>query len=538
MATIRDVARLARVSVATVSRVLNGSNKVSFRSRMAVLQAQKELGFYLNANARALVQRDSHTIGIVVSEISDPYFGAAVRACDDAIHEMGYTLLVGQGYHNADRERRAIDDLLSYQCRGLIIHALALSDAELKHYMDNVPYMVLINRILPGYEDRCLNCDNYMGECLAIEELIAHGHRKIAFINSLHNIMDSEERLQGYRDTLAKYNIVYNPDLVFKGTPSLEGGAEAAKILLERFEPIKDFTAVACYSDVMAAGLMATLHHHHLRIPEDISIIGFDNLYLSYCLIPALSTVNNPVTLMAKEAVLRSLDLYEGNAVAEPHRMDVKLISRESVAAPAIIRKVGVTRKSRQSASSGTTTSATATTKATKATPKKASASKAKTAAAKTTSAKSAATAATAAATTTTAPTTTTAAVKKSTRKASASATADPVLPLMASVPEDSAEVRSTAKKASSKAKTAPVVAKAEPATNATKATAKTAAKTTPVKKATPVTKAKAKGTAEDKATSVAKANAATKAAKATTTSKGAASKNAATTTRTAKSKA
>lgn len=523
MATIRDVARLARVSVATVSRVLNGSNKVSFRSRMAVLQAQKELGFYLNANARALVQRDSHTIGIVVSEISDPYFGAAVRACDDAIHEMGYTLLVGQGYHNADRERRAIDDLLSYQCRGLIIHALALSDAELKHYMDNVPYMVLINRILPGYEDRCLNCDNYMGECLAIEELIAHGHRKIAFINSIHNIMDSEERLQGYRDTLAKYNIVYNPDLVFKGTPSLEGGAEAAKILLERFEPIKDFTAVACYSDVMAAGLMATLHHHHLRIPEDISIIGFDNLYLSYCLIPALSTVNNPVTLMAKEAVLRSLDLYEGNAVAEPHRMDVKLISRESVAAPAIIRKVGVTRKSRQSASSGTTTSATATTKATKATPKKASASKAKTAAAKTTSAKSAATAATAAATTTTAPTTTTAAVKKSTRKASASATADPVLPLMASVPEDSAEVSSTAKKASSKAKTAPVVAKAEPATNATKATAKTAAKTTPVKKATPVTKAKAKGTAEDKATSVAKANAATKAA---------------TTTRTAKSKA
>lgn len=519
MATIRDVARLARVSVATVSRVLNGSNKVSFRSRMAVLQAQKELGFYLNANARALVQRDSHTIGIVVSEISDPYFGAAVRACDDAIHEMGYTLLVGQGYHNADRERRAIDDLLSYQCRGLIIHALALSDAELKHYMDNVPYMVLINRILPGYEDRCLNCDNYMGECLAIEELIAHGHRKIAFINSHHNIMDSEERLQGYRDTLAKYNIVYNPDLVFKGTPSLEGGAEAAKILLERFEPIKDFTAVACYSDVMAAGLMATLHHHHLRIPEDISIIGFDNLYLSYCLIPALSTVNNPVTLMAKEAVLRSLDLYEGNAVAEPHRMDVKLISRESVAAPAIIRKVGVTRKSRQSTSTNTSATAAATTKATKATPKKAIASKAKTAAAKTTSSKSAApdsapAANTADATTTTAPTATTAAAKKSTRKAAA--TAAPDLPLVASISEDSAEVRSTrstAKKASSKAKTAPVATTTTPATSATKATAKTAAKATPVTKATPK-------------------------AKATTTSKGAASKKAATTSRTATSKA
>ena len=331
MTTIRDVARKANVSVATVSRVLNGSSKVSQKSKDAVLAAQKELGFYLNANARALAQRDSHTIGIVVSDVSDPYFGAMVRACDDAIHDKGYNLIVGQGHHNDARERRAIDDLISYQCRGLIVHALALDEDTLRSYLETVPYMVLINRVVPGYESRCLACDNYQGERLAVDELIAHGHRKIAYINSCHSILDAQERLQGYIDSLQAHGIKYDPRLVFSGEPSLEGGASAAHELLNHLKPQHDFTAVACYSDVMAAGLMGTCHHHQIRIPEDISITGFDNLFLGKCLIPSLTTIDNPVKLMAEEAIARSLQLYEGLPIAPPHRIDVSLIARDSV---------------------------------------------------------------------------------------------------------------------------------------------------------------------------------------------------------------
>lgn len=331
MTTIRDVARLANVSVATVSRVLNGSTKVSQKSKDAVLQAQKELGFYLNANARALAQRDSHTIGIVVSEISDPYFGTAVSACDDAIHDLGYNLIVGQGYHNAEREKRAIDDLISYQCRGLIVHALALDEETLKGYLDTIPYMVLLNRVIKGYESRCQTCDNYAGECLVVQELIDNGHTKIAFINSSHRILDSDERLEGYIDTLKKNHIQYDPNLVVMAPPSLEGGSTAAQALLERLLPVKDFTAVACYSDVMAAGLMATMRDHKIKIPDDISVTGFDNLYLSSCLTPALTTVDNPVKKMAEEAISRSLMLYEGEPVPEPHKIDVSLVIRDSI---------------------------------------------------------------------------------------------------------------------------------------------------------------------------------------------------------------
>lgn len=331
MATIRDVARKANVSVATVSRVLNGSTKVSQKSKDAVLAAQKELGFYLNANARALAQRDSHTIGIVVSDVSDPYFGAMIRACDDAIHDKGYNLIVGQGYHNAEREHRAIDDIISYQCRGLIVHALALDEATLRSYLDTVPYMVLINRVIPGYESRCLACDNYQGERLAVNELIAHGHRKIAYINSSHSILDAQERLQGYIDSLTAHGIKFDPRLVFSGEPALEGGAHAAQELLAHLKPGTDFTAVACYSDVMAAGLMGVFHHHKISIPDDISLTGFDNLFLGRCLIPALTTIDNPVKLMAEEAIARSLTLYEGNSIGAPHRIDVSLITRDSI---------------------------------------------------------------------------------------------------------------------------------------------------------------------------------------------------------------
>ena len=331
MPTIRDVAKLANVSVATVSRVLNGSPRVSKKSVDAVNKEREELGFYLNANARALVQRDSHTIGVVVSEVSDPYFGAAVRACDDAIHKMGYNLLVGQGYHNAEREIHAIDDLISYQCRGLVVHALAVDDATLINYLETVPYMVLMNRVVRGYEERCLILNNYHGQCLAVQELIDKGHRKIAFVNSGHRILDADERFRGYVDTLKKAGIKYIPRLITSAEPSLEGGSQAALDLMNRLTPGEDFTAVACYSDVMAAGFMATLHAHGYKIPDDVSITGFDNLYLSTCLIPPLTTVNNPVKEISEEAILRSIDLYEGRPITVREDYTVELIKRDSV---------------------------------------------------------------------------------------------------------------------------------------------------------------------------------------------------------------
>lgn len=332
MATIRDVAKHARVSVATVSRVLNGSPKVSAQARAAVLAAQKELDFHLNANARTLARRDSEIIGVTVSDLSDPYFGSLVRACESEARRLGCTLLVCQGLHETERERLAIENLLSHHCRCLIVHALTLSDAELSDYLKRVPSMVLINRIIKGYEKRCVNVDNEKGEYLAVCRLLEQGHKRIAYVGSAHNILDAKQRLSGYKKALKAHGISFDKKLVTADEPLLEGGIRAARELLSRQI---EFTAAAIYNDTMAAGFMSVLHQHGIEVPQDVSVVGFDDLLLARCLYPPLSTISNPVEQMGAAAVRLSNALYhhEDTTALLPD-LEVGFVERETIARP------------------------------------------------------------------------------------------------------------------------------------------------------------------------------------------------------------
>ncbi len=326
--TIRDVAKLAQVSVATVSRVLNGTAKVSEKARNAVLKAQRELGFYLNANARALAQKDSEVIGVLVSEVSDPYFGVMVRSCEEIAHEHGKALLVAQGFHDPVREQRAIENLLSHQCSGLVIHALSIPDRVLARYMQDFPYMVIINRVLPGYEDRCVNINNFQGMYLSVSTLIKNGHRKIAFINSSHHIVDASERLAGYLCALRDHNLDVNENIIISELPLLEGGARAAqKLMAFRGE----FTAVAAYNDTLAASCMTTFENAGIKVPDEVSFIGFDNLFLSSCLTPSLTTITNPVDDMGASATRLSLALYHHDYSYKLPEFSTILINRKSI---------------------------------------------------------------------------------------------------------------------------------------------------------------------------------------------------------------
>lgn len=166
--TIRDVAKRAGVSVATVSRVLNHSALTSKETREQVLQAVAELGYRPNANAQALATQSSDTLGVVVMDVSDPFFGALVKAVDTVAQKHHKYLLIGNSYHQADKERHAIEVLIRQRCNALIVHAKALSDAELIGFLEQVPGMVLINRIIPGYEPRCVGLDNVCGAEMAM----------------------------------------------------------------------------------------------------------------------------------------------------------------------------------------------------------------------------------------------------------------------------------------------------------------------------------------------------------------------------------
>ncbi|HDT6508999.1 TPA: HTH-type transcriptional regulator GalR [Klebsiella aerogenes] len=333
MATIKDVARLAGVSVATVSRVINNSPKASEASRQSVTAAMETLNYHPNANARALAQQSTETIGLVVGDVSDPFFGAMVKAVEQVAYSTGNFLLIGNGYHNVQKERQAIEQLIRHRCAALVVHAKMIPDDELAGLMKQIPGMVLINRIVPGFEQRSVALDDRYGAWLATRHLIQQGHSRIGYICSNHAISDAEDRLQGYYDALKESGLAINDRLVTFAEPDESGGELAMTELLGRG---RNFTAVACYNDSMAAGAMGVLNDNGIEVPQEISLIGFDDVLISRYVRPRLTTVRYPIVTMATQAAELALALAEQRPAPEiTHLFSPTLVRRHSVMTPA-----------------------------------------------------------------------------------------------------------------------------------------------------------------------------------------------------------
>lgn len=332
MATIKDVAKLAGVSVATVSRVINDSPKASENSRLAVFSAMEQLQYHPNANARALAQQSTETIGLVVGDVSDPFFGAMVKAVDEIAWQTGNFLLIGNGYHNEVKERQAIEQLMRHRCAALVVHAKKIADDELENLMQQMPGMVLLNRSLPTFQQRCIALDDRYGAWLATRHLIQQGHDQIAYICSTHTISDAEERLQGYYDALREHSLPCNDRLVAFGEPDEVGGEQAMTELLGRG---RNFTAVACYNDSMAAGALAVLSDNGVRVPEEMSLIGFDDVLVSRYVRPRLTTIRYPIVTMAQQAAELALALANNQPLPEvTNTFNPTLVRRHSVSPP------------------------------------------------------------------------------------------------------------------------------------------------------------------------------------------------------------
>lgn len=331
MATIKDVARLAGVSVATVSRVINHSPKASDTSRQAVQSAMAALNYHPNANARALAQQNTETLGLVVGDVSDPFFGAMVKAVEQVAYQTGNFLLIGNGYHNEQKERQAIEQLICHRCAALVVHAKMIPDDELANLMQHIPGMVLINRILPGFEQRCVALDDRHGAWLATRHLIAQGHSQIGYLCSNHAISDAEYRLQGYYDALRKHGLDTSDRLVSYGEPDESGGEQAMTELLSR---ACSLTAVACYNDSMAAGALGVLNDNGIDVPKAMSIIGFDDVLIARYVRPRLTTVRYPIVAMATQAAELALALAENTPPPEiTHLFSPTLVRRHSTQA-------------------------------------------------------------------------------------------------------------------------------------------------------------------------------------------------------------
>ncbi|WP_130947379.1 HTH-type transcriptional regulator GalS [Klebsiella quasipneumoniae] len=330
MITIRDVARQAGVSVATVSRVLNNSALVSPDTRDVVMKAVTQLGYRPNANAQALATQVSDTIGVVVMDVSDAFFGALVKAVDTVAQQHQKYVLIGNSYHEAEKERHVIEVLIRQRCSALIVHSKALSDAELSDFMQHIPGMVLINRIVPGFAHRCVGLDNVSGALMATRMLLNHGHQRIGYLSSNHGIEDDDMRREGWSKALQEQGIIAPDSWVGSGSPDMQGGEAAMVELLGRNLGL---TAVFAYNDSMAAGALTTLKDNGIVVPQHLSLIGFDDIPISRYTDPQLTTVRYPVMSMAKLATELALLGAAGKLDHEAtHCFMPTLVRRHSVA--------------------------------------------------------------------------------------------------------------------------------------------------------------------------------------------------------------
>ena len=319
------VAKVAGVSPSTISRILNGTAVVSEVKKTAVDKAIAELGFVPNPVARGLAGGRTLSVGVVAQVMDSPFYGAALRGIEDVLDPAGYSPLFVSGHWDAANEARCIDVLRSRRVDGLIVLTGRLSDQALKAYARGMP-VVVTGRSLKAPGLFALDFDNIEGGRLATEHLIQLGHRHIAFITGDPKHPDAADRLRGYRAALETAGIAYDPGLVVPGEYSEGSGLLAVNRLLEGRQ---QFTAIFAANDQMALGAALALLRRSLRVPDDISLVGFDDLPASLYAIPPLSTVHHPAYDIGRLAASSRLDLLAGTKpiakVPAP-----RLIARES----------------------------------------------------------------------------------------------------------------------------------------------------------------------------------------------------------------
>jgi LacI family transcriptional regulator len=289
MATIRDVATRAGVSVATASRVVNRHPGVREPARSRVLTAVAELGYRTNALARGLAKGTLRTVGLVIPDVMNPYFPALARAVEDAAHADGYALILGNSDNAPDREAAYIRLLHDRFVDGIIV-ASSGAPGALQDLVGDTP-IVLLDRRVPGWPVPGVSTDNRAGARLAVEHLVARGHTRIAHLGGPPELTSSADRREGYEAALRAAGIEPRPAWYLAGAFTFEDGYERMLRLIEDDAPC---TAVFAGNDLIAIGALQACQDRGWPVPGRMAIVGFDDLLLARLVRPRLTTVLQP----------------------------------------------------------------------------------------------------------------------------------------------------------------------------------------------------------------------------------------------------
>lgn len=344
--TIKEVAKAAGVSVATASRALNDpAYPVNAQLRQRVKQVAEQLEYVPNAVARALREKGYQDVGLVIPNVSNPFYLQAMLGIDEVLSKSNYSILLCNTMRDAGKERDCLRRLYERQAKGVILSSVENSSQHITEYMKKGMKFVLLDQMFSGVSCPGINFDSRAGARIAVEHLIAMGHRSIGFVTLPLTRWTRMEMYRGYQDALLAAGLPNDGALLFKceATPGghetdmeLQAGKELALAFLAQGCPT---TALLCVNDMVAIGLIQTLNHQGLKVPEDVSVIGFDDIPLAAAFYPALTTVHYPAIETGRLAALMLLESLSSSAASDlsmSMKLTPQLVHRDTVAPPKV----------------------------------------------------------------------------------------------------------------------------------------------------------------------------------------------------------
>ncbi|PYZ95953.1 LacI family transcriptional regulator [Alteribacter lacisalsi] len=327
MATIKDVAKRAGVAVSTASYALSGNKKISRATSEKVLAAAKELNYRKNGMAMDLKKNKTKTIALILSDLTGPFYSELIRGVQELVLEKGYDLIVCSSY--GDESSTAVKFLRETRTDGVILLAHNIENSFIQgSAREGFPIIVLDRYVTGDPNIISINVNNVNGGFKATDYLLRQGKKSVAFISGPSNSVDSQDRLAGYLDALKHHGLTPFSKWILNGKFTQEGGYQATKMLIHQGEmPESIFFA----NDEMAIGGLEALKENGIRVPDDVAIIGFDDIQLAPYLSPPLTTMRQPKYEIGKLASHVIFQVLEGVRVKENYSFDTQLIERESV---------------------------------------------------------------------------------------------------------------------------------------------------------------------------------------------------------------
>ena len=326
--TLAQIAEKTGVSINTVSRVLRGDSRLSDATIERVKQVATELGYVPNYAASSMRSHNSHVIGVISADSSNPFFAEVILGIEETARQNGYHILLMNTEEKALNECEAIKILQGRQVDGIISIPLYDNEETRKMYEElDIPY-IFAGRKVRGLENHSILHRDMESSQEIVEYLLNEGHEKILYISGPDEISNSVDRLNGFLKAFAKAGKPIDKDLIVKTNGHIDDGYAGVNSILKKQ---KEFTAVVCFNDLVAMGALKSLYENNLSVPQEVEVVGCDNLGISQYMQPRLTTLDVPKYKLGKETVLEVIrHIKDGNLAYETKNLDTRLIFRES----------------------------------------------------------------------------------------------------------------------------------------------------------------------------------------------------------------